>query len=58
MYTITKNDGDTAYGIKEFALDSIADLETLPRCEMGSVAIVIDSGEVYMKNSAGKWVKL
>lgn len=58
MYKIIKNDNDVTYGIKEFALDSIADLKTLPKCEMGSTAFIIESGEVYIKNSAGEWVKI
>lgn len=41
MYKITSNDGDITYGVKEFVCDTIDDLETLPSCQMGSVAIVI-----------------
>jgi hypothetical protein len=58
MYKITSNDGDVAYGIKEFVCDTLDDLNTLPPCQMGSVAIVIANAEVYMKNSKGEWVKL
>lgn len=58
MYKITSNDGDVAYGIKEFVCDTIDDLETLPSCRMGSVAIIIATASVYMKNSKGEWVKL
>ena len=38
--------------------DTVDDLMTLPRCEMGSIAIVLSESAVYMKNGAGKWVKL
>lgn len=58
MYKITSNDEDVAYGVKEFVCDSIDDLEILPSCQMGSVAIIIATASVYMKNSKGEWVKL
>lgn len=58
MYNIIANDGDVAYKIKEFACDTVEDLEKLPNCAMGSTAIVIATTEVYMKDSSGKWVKL
>lgn len=58
MYKITSNDGDVAYGIKEFVCDTLDDLNTLPPCQMGSTAIVIATAAVYMKNSKGEWVKL
>ena len=59
MYNIIANDGDVAYQIKEFACDTVEDLEKLPNnCAMGSTAIVIATTEVYMKDSSGKWVKL
>lgn len=58
MYKITSNDGDTAYGIKEFACDTPEDLKNLPSCSMGSVAIVISTAEVYMLNSKKEWVKI
>lgn len=51
MYKITSNDGDIAYGVKEFACDTLEDLKTLPPCSMGSVAIVISTAEVFMLNS-------
>ena len=58
MYKITSNDGDISYGVKEFVCDSVDDLSILPSCQMGSVAIIITTSEVYMKNSKGEWVKL
>lgn len=50
MYKITSNDGDIAYGVKEFACDTPEDLKDLPQCAMGSVAIVISTAEVREKN--------
>ena len=58
MYKITSNDGDVAYGLKEFVCDEPEDLKDLPSCAMGSVAIVISTAEVYMINSKKVWVKL
>ena len=58
MYNITKNDNDISHGVKEFVCDTVDDLMALPRCEMGSIAIVLSESTVYMKNGAGKWVKL
>ena len=58
MYKITKNDNDISYNVKEFVCDTVEDLQTLPKCEMGSLAIVISEISVYLRNSAGKWVKL
>lgn len=58
MYKITSNDGDVTYGVKEFACDTVEDLENLPACAMGSVAIVISTAEVFMLNSKKEWVKL
>lgn len=58
MYKIISNDGDVAYGLKQFACDSPEDLKDLPSCAMGSVVIVISTAEVYMINSKKEWVKL
>lgn len=58
MYKITSNDGDVAYGIKEFVCDTLEDLETLPPCSMGSVAIVISNAKIFMLNSKKEWVEL
>lgn len=51
MYKITSNDGDVAYGLKEFVCDTLEDLKALPSCSMGSVAIVISTAEVFILNS-------
>jgi hypothetical protein len=58
MYKMTAHDGNTAYGIKEFVIDTAADLTTIPPCQMGSVALDISTSEVYMVNGNGEWVKL
>lgn len=58
MYKMTAHDGNTAYGIKEFVIDTAADLITIPPCQMGSTALDISTSEVYMMNGNGEWVKL
>ena len=60
MYSIIKRDTDVVYNVNEYICDSVADLDSLPRCEPGSVAIILEEGNtvVYMKNSSGEWVKL
>lgn len=60
MYSIIKRDNETAYNVNEYICDSVADLDSLPRCAPGSTAVVLEEGNaaVYMKNTEGKWVKL
>lgn len=60
MYTTIKRDNEVAYNVNEYICDSVADLDSLPRCAPGSTAIVLEEGNtaVYMKNTEGKWVKL
>ena len=39
-----------------FVLDSAADLADLPKCCVGSIAVVADKdGAVYMVNASGEW---
>ena len=58
MIALIAHDGETSYGIKQYALDTPEDLNKLPKCQMGSTAIVISTGEAYMINSQGEWCKL
>lgn len=60
MYAIVKRDQDVSYGVNEYVCDTLADLDSLPKCEPGSSAIVLEEGQVsvYMKNTLGKWVKI
>ena len=58
MYKITANDGEVAYGVKEFACDTVEDLKSLPECSMGSTAFIIADSEVYMMNGNEEWVKI
>ena len=57
---IKQQDHNNAY-YTEFTIDSIADIQTLPRqpeCCTGSVAICMENSEVYMLNSSGSWVMI
>ena len=60
MYSIIKQSDDIAYNVNEYICESVADLDSLPRCAPGSTAIIIENGShsVYMKSVEGKWVKL
>lgn len=59
MYKLIASSGESAYGVNEYAVDTPEDIQNLPtQGAMGSIVIVISTGEVYMKNSEGKWVKI
>lgn len=60
MYSTIKRSDDIGYNVNEYVCDSVADLDSLPRCAPGSTAVVLEEGNtaVYMKNPEGKWVKL
>lgn len=55
--TLSTN-GQVQYGITEFVIDSPEDLKKLPRCLMGSSALCLSNGNVYMKDGTGKWVEI
>lgn len=58
MFTIYEQSGHTAYGIKRFVCDSESDIQDLSLDEkLGSSAYVIATGNTYIINSAGEWVK-
>jgi hypothetical protein len=54
---IKTQNGEVRYGINEYTLDTPQDLTELNsvQCASGSVALIISTGEVYMKNSENKW---
>ena len=43
--------------IKEYLCDTDADFATLPESDPGSMAVSIESGKVYVVNTAGAWVE-
>ena len=54
---LTQN-GETTYGVNEYVIDSPEDLAKLPHCAMGSAAICLSNGTVYMKDSKGQWKEI
>lgn len=60
MYAVIKRDDNIPYNVNEYMCDTIADVDSLPKCAPGSTAIVLEEGNVtvFMKNTEGKWVKL
>jgi hypothetical protein len=58
MHKLISHDGNPAYGLQEYVVDSAEDIKNLPHCDMGSTALVISTGEVYMADSKGEWHKL
>ena len=58
-YNTLSQSGHTGYGIKEFVVYTDEDIKTLPiDVPMGSAALVIDSGNVYMMDSQDEWKPL
>lgn len=56
MYKIVRSNGDIAHDITEFIVDTAEDIAALPaHAGMGSKVYVIDSGELYIKNSKKEW---
>lgn len=48
------------YNAKEILCDTYTDLAEVDKkvnCDAGSKAIILDSSEIYIKNTAGEWVK-
>lgn len=59
MMNLYKQDGETLYGVKEFLLDSVDDLSSLPtNIRSGSSALIISTGDLYMLNGDKQWVLL
>ena len=42
---------------KEFICDNETDVTSLPACCAGSTALVAATGDVYIVNASGQWVK-
>ena len=53
---ILSQSGKVTYGIQEFVIDTDDDVENLPiDIPMGSMALSIDSGKVFILNSQDEW---
>ena len=58
-YSVISQNGQSLYNIKEYVLDTIEDLESLPvSAGMGSTAFVIEDGRKYVLNSQNQWIAL
>lgn len=57
-YNIIANGGQTVPGIKNYVVDSIEDLERLPKKPMGSTALIISTGKVYILDGSQEWKEL
>ena len=61
-YTRIKQQDHNNTQYTEFAVDTEDEISTLPTspsdCSVGSVALCINTSEVYMLNSQRRWVKL
>ena len=50
--------GKPVYGIYDYVCDTQEDLSFLPTgCAPGSLAYVIETGNIYVMNSLKKWVE-
>lgn len=59
MIKLMSTNGQIQYDHDEYIVDSVDDLKQIPkRVAMGSIALIIATGDVYMKDSSGEWVKL
>ena len=59
MIKLMSTNGQVQYDHDEWVVDKEEDLKLLPRkSSMGSAAIVISTGKVYMKNSSGEWEEI
>ena len=56
MYNIVDH-ADHNAGVKEYAVDTIAELQKLPG-DMGSTAFVFEDMSFYMKDGKGEWRKV
>ena len=56
MYSLISQSGRSAYGIKEYVCDTLADFYRLPtNKKAGSTAFVIETGTIYILTSDGEW---
>ena len=53
------NHGKLVYGIRQYVIDDESGLSELPTdVHIGSSCLVIDTGDIYVINSEGEWVKV
>ena len=59
-YAVTKQQNSNTAYYTEFVIDTDADLPNIPieECSVGSAALCLDTGSVYMLNSEREWIEL
>ena len=58
-YELTSTNGQIQYGIDVYTIDLKEDLQKLPkRSKMGSQALCLEDGNVYIKKSDGTWKEI
>jgi len=50
--------GDPEYKTQQYLVDELADLNSIPRKKIGSLALVAATADVYILNNKKEWVKL
>lgn len=59
MAFIYSNSGKTAYGVKKYIVDTVAEISTLPKnVTIGSTVFAIEDSSTYMLNNKKEWVKI
>lgn len=59
MYKLYNAGRQANIQLREYVVDTPDDIATLPESDpFGSVALVISTGDIYMKNSSGEYHKL
>ena len=58
MYSIIKQNDNNSYGLNQYVCDTEEDVQNLPtNIKIHSIALVINSGRIYILNGEKKWVK-
>lgn len=55
-WKVIQNDNDN--GVKEYIVDTLADLSKLPKKYLGSAALCLETSDVYVLNTKGEWIKI
>ena len=56
---MTSTNGQIQYNVNEYVVDTPDDLEKIPpSAAMGSAALCLSNGSVYMKDSKGQWKEI
>ncbi len=59
-YRLTATNGKAQYNQDEWVCDTVADLQKIPaeRSNMGSIALIIETSQVFMLTSKGEWKEI